>query len=349
MRATTAVLIAMLALLALGPPTEAQSSLPVSLFERYLESLRKQTGIPGISAAIVQDGILAWEKGFGYQDVGGLVAATPDTPYEISDLSQTMSATLLLHRCVERSYLEVSDHVHRWDPNAVADGATVAQLLSSTSASGDFHYDTARFAALTPVIEQCAGGTYPKLVADDLLDRLGMSQSVPGADLGDPSSPNRALFSSVTLSRYSEVLGRRAVPYRVDDQGRPTRSDVSGDALDASTGMVSTVRDLARFDVALDDGILLDAATRTSAWTRVGSAPMGLGWFVQDERGERIVWHFGLDRDASSSLVIKIPARRLTLILLANSDGLVGPPYDLSNGSLASNLFASVFLSLFVA
>jgi CubicO group peptidase (beta-lactamase class C family) len=222
-------------------------------------------------------------------------------------------------------------------------------LLSNTSASGAFSYDTARFSALTPVIEQCAGGTYPKLVADDLLDLLGMSQSVPGSDLDDPSSPNRALFSSETLSRYADLLGRMAVPYRVDDQGRPTRSDVSRDALDASTGMVSTVRDLARFDVALDDGILLDAATRASAWTRVGSAPMGLGWFVQNERGERIVWHFGLDRDASSSLVIKVPARRLTLILLANSDGLVGPPYDLSNGSLASNLFASVFLSLFVA
>jgi CubicO group peptidase (beta-lactamase class C family) len=349
MRATTAAVIAMLALLALGPPTEAQSSLPVSLFERYLESLRRQTGIPGLSAGIVQDGVLAWEKGFGYQDVGGLVAATPDTPYQISDLSQTMSATLLLNRCVERSHLDVSDEVRRWDPESATDGTTVAELLSNTSASGDFNYDAVRFAALTRVIEQCAGGTYPKLVADDLLDPLSMSQSVPGSDLRDPSSPNTALFSSGTLSRYSAVLGRQAVPYRVDGQGRPTRSDVPGEGLDASTGMVSTVRDLARFDVALDDGNLLDAATRNSAWTRVGSAPMGLGWFVHDERGERVVWHFGLDRGASSSLVIKVPARRLTLILLANSDGLVGSPYDLSNGRLASNLFASVFLSLFVA
>ncbi len=348
MRVTTAALITALALLTLGPPTEAQSSLPLSLFERYVESLRRQTGIPGLSAAIVQDGRLAWEKGFGYQDVGGLVAATPDTPYQISDLSQTMSATLLLHRCVERSHLDVSDQVRRWDPDSAADGTTVGQLLSHTTSAGEFRYDTVRFAALTPVLEQCAGAAYPKLVADQLLDPLGMSQSVPGSDLDDPSSPNRGLFSSGTLSRYSAVLGRKAVPYRLDGQGRPTRSDVSGDVLDASTGMVSTVRDLARFDAALDDGGLLDATTRASAWRRVGSAPMGLGWFVQDERGERIVWHFGLDRGAYSSLVIKVPARHLTLILLANSDGLVGPPYDLSNGRLTSNLFASVFLSLFV-
>ncbi len=343
-----AVLIVALALVALGPSAQAQSSLPISLFERYVEALRRQTGIPGLSAAIVQDGRLAWEKGFGFQDVAGLVAATPDTPYPISDLSQTLAATLLLHRCVERSHLEVSDQVRRWDPNHADDGTTVAQLLSNTSSEGDFNYDAARFAGLTPVLEQCAGGTYPQLVAGGLLDPLGMSQSVPGTDLDDSSSPNRRWFPSAILDRYSAVLSRKAVPYRVDDRGRATRSEVPSEELDASTGMVSTVRDLARFDVALDDGFLLDLATRTSAWTRVGSTPMGLGWFVQDERGERIVWHFGLNRDAYSSLVIKVPARGLTLILLANSDGLVGPPYTLSNGSLTSNLFASVFLSLFV-
>jgi hypothetical protein len=46
--------------------------------------------------------------------------------------------------------------------------------------------------------------------------------------------------------------------------------------------------------------------------------------------------------------VVKVPARNLTLILLANSDGLVGPPYNLGDGNLSSNLFASLFLKLFV-
>lgn len=348
MRVIIAVFVAALALVALGPSTQAQDSLPVSLFERYMESLHRQTGIPGLSAAIVQNGQVAWERGFGYRDVAGLVAATPDTPYPIEDLSQTLSATLLLNRCVERSHLDVGDEVRRWDPAYQDDGTTVGQLLSNTSSSGDFNYDRVRFAALTAVLEQCVGGAYPQIIADDLLGPLGMSQSVPGADLGDSLSPDRLLFSSGALDRYAAVLSRRALPYRVDSRGRPTRVDVANDALDASTGIVSTVRDLARFDAALDDGTLLDPATRTSAWTRVGSTPMGLGWFVQDHMGERIVWHFGLERDAYSSLVIKVPARRLTLILLANSDGLVGPPYDVSNGSLASNLFASVFLSLFV-
>src|SRR5687767_15847916 len=49
--------------------------------EHYLEALRQQAGIPGLSAAVVQDGELVWERGFGFEDVEARVRATPDTPY----------------------------------------------------------------------------------------------------------------------------------------------------------------------------------------------------------------------------------------------------------------------------
>ena len=348
MRTAKIALVALLALAALGPSTEAQSSLPISLFERFVESLRQQTGIPGMSAAIVQDGRIVWDKGFGYQDVAGLVAAAADTPYPILDLSQTLSSTLLLQQCLDLSHLELTDRVRRWDPEYTDDATTVAQLLSHASPSGGFNYDASRFAALTRVLEQCAGDRYPRLLADEILDRLGMTASVPGIDLGNGSSPSRPLFSASVLDRYSAVLSRQAVPYSVDSQGRPTRSNAPGGVLSASTGVVSTVRDLARFDAALRDGVLLQSSTLSDAWEPVGSMPTGLGWFVQRHNGERIVWHFGVARGAYSSLVIKVPDRGLTLILLANSDGLAGPPYDLSGGSVTSNLFASLFLRLFV-
>jgi CubicO group peptidase (beta-lactamase class C family) len=347
-RTVTTALVALLALAAMGPSTEAQSSLPISLFERYMESLRVQIGIPGMSAAIVQDGRVAWDQGFGYRDVEGLVAAAADTPYPVLGLSQTLLSTVLLQQCVDLSHLELGDRVRRWDPEYPDDGTTVAQLLSHVSPVGGFNYDPFRFAALTRVLEQCARHAYPRLLADELLNRLGMSQSVPGADLGDESSPSRSLFSAAALDRYSAVLSRQAVPYRVDSQRRPTRSDAPGEALTASTGIVSTVRDLARFDAALDDGVLLAPGTRSRAWEPVDSMPTGLGWFVQSHQGERIVWQFGLVRDAYSSLVIKVPGRGLTLVVLANSDGLASPAYDLSDGDISSNLFASVFLSLFV-
>lgn len=342
-----AATVALLAITTLGPLARAQS-LPISLFERYAESLRQQAGIPGMSAAVVQDGRVVWDKGFGYQDVEGLVAATGNTPYPILDLSQTVSSTVLLQQCLDRSHLELSDRVRRWDPQYPEENTTVAQLLSHAAPGGGFKYDTSRFAELTRVVEQCADDRLPRLVAEEILERLGMSQSVPGADLGDSSSLNRRMFSADALGRYSAVLQRLAVPYKVDSRGRPSRSEYPGGSLSASTGVVSTVRDLARFDAALSDGVLLASNTLRRAWEPSSSMPTGLGWFVQHHNGERIVWHFGLARDASSSLYIKVPGRNLTLVLLANSDGLAAP-YNLSNGDVTVSLFAQLFLKLFVA
>ena len=70
--------LALLAILAAPARPDAQG-LPFSLFERYLESLREQTGIPGISAVIVQGGRAVWQAGLGKQDVERSIAARDDT------------------------------------------------------------------------------------------------------------------------------------------------------------------------------------------------------------------------------------------------------------------------------
>ena len=122
--------------------------------------------------------------------------------------------------------------------------------------------------------------------------------------------------------------------------------------MNAATGMVSTAQDLARFDAALDDGDLLHSDMLAVAWHNVTTSsgaplPSGLGWFVQNYNGERLVWHFGATSGAASSLLIKVPGRDLTLILLANSDTL-SPP-SISEGDVTASLFAKLFLRLFVA
>jgi CubicO group peptidase (beta-lactamase class C family) len=331
----------------LAPHTAAQS-LPISLFERYLESLRQQAGIPGLSAAILQNGRLVWDGGFGYRDVEGFDRATADTPYPILDLSQAVSSTLLLHECLEQRYdLQLTDRVRRWSPQYPELNTTVAELLSHAAPDRGFRYDASRFANLTTVIEQCASSRYPILLTGEFFDRLVMADTVPGHDVADLSA-HRQFFTTGKLDRYSAVLRRVAIPYKVDSNGRPTRSDYPRPSLSASTGVVSTVRDLARFDAALD--ILLASSTRQRAWENSGSMPTGLGWFVQRQagNGERLVWHFGLARDAYSALYIKVPGRNLTLILLANSDGLAAP-YNLADGNLTVSLFAQLFLQLFVS
>ena len=349
MRTIKPLLVALAALAAIGSTARAQGNLPVSLFERYLEALRQQSGIPGLSVAIVQNGRVVWDKGLGYQDVENSIAANADTPYPVLNLTQALSSTVVLQQCLEQRYLQLTDRVARWNPDFPDTSTTMAQLLSHTSSAGTFKYDPDRFAALTTVADQCANSRYVRLLTEEIFSRLVMSNSMPGADVLDPSSPHRRWINASTLDRYAAIYRNMAAPYKVDSRGRPTRSTTPAGTLSAATGVVSTVRDLVRVDAALDeDGVLLEASTKSRAWQSSGSAPAGLGWFVSRHNDERVVWQFGLARDAYSSLIVKVPGRNLTLILLANSDGLAGPPYNLAEGNLSSNLFASLFLKLFV-
>jgi CubicO group peptidase (beta-lactamase class C family) len=99
-----------------------------------------------------------------------------------------------------------------------------------------------------------------------------------------------------------------------------------GFTLSTTAGLAASAPDVVRFSVALEEGRLLSESSRTSAWTPpIGEAgqplPYGLGWFVQNVKGHEVVWHYGHGLE-SSSLIVRIPRRRLTLVILANSDGL---------------------------
>lgn len=325
----------------------------IPVLDMYLEALRQQVGIPGMSAALVREGSIVWERGYGYQNVVSRIRSTPDTPYLIGNISETFAAALLLN-CVEQRRFSLDDPVRRYGVELPDDGITVRQLLSHTSTEGPgdtFLYSPERYAQLTVLMEACAPQPYRKSIAHRVLNRLAMRDSVPGTDLQDPQLPlPEGLFDAADLERYRTVLARTAVPYKVDGKGRADRTVLLPAGVNAATGIVSTVRDLAKFDSALNDLILLQEETLNVAWhpaldRRGVPAPTGLGWFVQNHRGKRVVWHFGYVPNAYSSLILKLPEYNLTLILLANSDGL-SAPFQLHSGDVTKSVFATLFLRL---
>jgi CubicO group peptidase (beta-lactamase class C family) len=331
---------------------EAQAPLVTSPFEAYLELLRQQAGIPGMSAAIVQNGEIVWERGFGWQNIDARIRATPDTPYPIADLTGTMAGTVVLS-CSEQRRVVLDNPAARYGVSLPESTATVREVLNHTSAAppGDaFHYDPDRYGQLSRVIESCISQPYRKTMAVEILERLAMKDSVPGRDVQQESVTSEKLFAPTVMERYKDVLDRVAVPYKVDKKGRATRSDLPIESLSASTGIVSTVRDLARFDAALDTLLLLREDTLAAAWSAPShdnkTLPGGLGWLVQRYNGEPVVWQFGTMTNGYSSLILKLPAKHLTLILLANSDGL-SSPFDLASGDVTKSLFAVLFLRLF--
>jgi CubicO group peptidase (beta-lactamase class C family) len=336
----------------LAVPSSARAqSLTFSLLERYLESLRVQAGIPGISALVSQNGTVVWRANFGRQNAETSLPPTSDTPYLIGGLSQAFGSALLLKKCFEENSAELPDRVRRWEPDFPEPDTTLHDLLTHTSRTGEFRYDLSRFGALTPVIEECANVRYSQVLAGEIFERFGMMDSVPGDALAAPTSQERELFPPATLQRYAGVVSRLAIPYRVDSRGRATRSAVSPVAANAATGIVSSAEDLGRFNAALDADALLQRATRTAAWTQATSSgaavPTGLGWFVQNYNNQPIVWQFGAVEGAYSSLIIKAPNRGVTMILLANSDGL-SAPFALETGDVTTSLFAQVLLRLLV-
>ena len=324
-------------------------------FQQSLDSLRRQYAIPGLSAAIVYDGRIIWEKGFGFQDVENGIPATPDTPYRIASITKTF-ASMLLMRCVERGTLNLDTPIRSYTSGISDSRVTVRHLFTHTSQGSppgqNYLYSGDRYNFLTPVIDACGGQPFREALAKTILDRLEMRDSVPGQDMEFPSPEAAAMFTPETLQRYTRVIQRLAKPYVVGSNGQPILSSYPPRTIAAAAGLISTVRDLARFDAAIDQHILVTPQTQEQAWTNYVNAkgqrlPHALGWFVQTYGSERFVWHYGY-WGTFSALFLKVPGRNITLILLANSSGLSAPFSNALGGvgDVLGSPFAVVFLQM---
>jgi CubicO group peptidase (beta-lactamase class C family) len=254
---------------------------------------------------------------------------------------------VLVLRCAEEGRISLEDHIARFAPGNPNEGATVRQILTHTTTNGTFVYQPERFDVLKTVVDNCNNAkSFRTAVFADVINRFGMNDSVPGPDaVGVPANPNG--IGQAAIDRFKANLERLAVPYAVDTQKRVTKSQYPTTGLRGGAGLISSARDYARFDLALKAGSLLSFDGLSQAWTPLGGRPHGLGWFVQNFNGEKVVWSFGQGDNASSSLVVILPARSMTLVLLANSDGL-SKSFNLANGDVTTSPFAKLFLELFV-
>jgi len=140
-------------------------------------------------------------------------------------------------------------------------------------------------------------------MADTLLDPLGMSDSAPFYLLDQPA--------------YQHIRTKLSKPYGYD------RSYFTN--FSAAGGFVSTVLDLAKFDIALNQDRLIRPETRALAFTAQtltsGEPPVyGLGWYVDEFQGTKIAWHQGWW--CYSHLYIKFLDQDYSLIVFTNSPTL---------------------------
>jgi CubicO group peptidase (beta-lactamase class C family) len=348
-----AVVLGIAASLLVVAPLRAADDLLFARFRDYIDALRAQTGIPGLAVVVVGRSDVLWEHASGLQDVDRSIAARPDTRFQMDGLTQTVTASLIL-RCAEEGRLSVDDPIGLYKHDAPEPGATIRQLLTHTSGPPDglsYAYRPERLEPLGAVIRACTGDSYRETVAN-LFDRLAMTDSVPGADSLSLQPPAEGVPSAAAKARYADTLTQLAPGYAVDRKGHATATARPITPLTPAAGLISTARDLAHFDLALRQGVLLRDDTLATAWRAPAGRdrqplPHGMGWFVQSYKGENVVWQFGVADNASSSLIITIPSHGLTLILLANSDQLA-KPFPLAAGDVTVSPFAKLFLGVFV-
>ena len=158
------------------------------------------------------------------------------------------------------------------------------------------------------------------------------------------------MLGEARARHYADVLTRLAKPYRVTG-GKIVQSEETNRGIGTANGVVTTVLDLAKFerrDRPAQARLRRDAGTDVDERPHDNGRPIpyGLGWFVQNIGGTRVVWHNGYLPDRYSALYVKVPEKRLTLIVLANSDAL-SASFQLAKGDVTRSPIARAFLSDF--
>jgi CubicO group peptidase (beta-lactamase class C family) len=349
----------------------------IQTFEQEIELLREELNIPGMSVAVLQGQEVVFARGFGYADVENEIPATENTPYYIASCTKPFAAAVLM-KLVEGGQLDLEAEMADILGDATfpfPDGAihgyaglceTIIELSQDTSGPyapyrflfEDYRCDTKPitvrhhlthtsqgtpgeayryngflYGLLSWVVEAASEESFADLLVEYITAPLEMTSTVPNS----------------SDSRRQQVLAELAKAYQIDDAGNVVLSDFTQD-LNGGAGMISTVLDLAKFDVAMDRNLIVSEGSKEAMFTPTLSnsgqpLPYGMGWFVQEHEGVQLIWHYG-QQTTYSSLILKMPEEGLTLILLANSDG-ASAPFNLGDGNVLRSPFAVMFINLF--
>ena len=178
-----------------------------------------------------------------------------------------------------------------------------------------------------------------------------MAQHIQKSILG-PAGMTRTMSSQwqreKSLVFFDMAQGYKWIDGNYVPLSRPIERHLAGGA-----GIVSTVDDLAKYDIALDKGLVASDEVMKKLFTPAVSPdganlPYAFGWYVQEYNGEKLIWHAGWDEEVGfTALFLKVPEKNLTLILLANSEGMWWEN-PLDKAAVEKSLLADLFLDEFV-
>jgi len=197
----------------------SSAALPSQLqdFGAYVDSARKTFDVPGIAVAIVKDGKVVMEQGFGLREIGKPDKVDAHTLFAIASNTKAFTAAAL-QQLAEQGKLKMDDRVidhlpwfrmsdpyvthemrirdllaHRsglslgagdllyWPPTSYTTKEVVERLRDVPIKNGfrsGYAYDNILFAVATLVIEQTSGQSYADYVRTHLFQPVGMDESL---------------------------------------------------------------------------------------------------------------------------------------------------------------------------
>ncbi|MEX2112813.1 MAG: serine hydrolase domain-containing protein [Pirellulales bacterium] len=306
-----------------------------------IDAFLKEYRVPGLSAAIVVDGQLVYEHGYGLADIENQVPATPLTMYRLASISKMFTATAAM-QLAEQGKLDLAAPIQKYVPsfpekqgtitaelllkhqsgirhyrgdevrsvvfyNRVGDSLGIFQDDALLFAPGEkFSYTTYGYNLLGTAIEGASGEEYVAYVQKHILEPCGIE--------------------SMRADNPNLIIPHRAAGYRLHGTGASAelRNDFMVDVTNKipGGGWCGPPGDLARFAIALMDGRLVETATLERMWTPQATTTgkqtdCGLGCFISDSDGQRRISHSGGQPKVSTFLVF-CPEEKTAVALMCN-------------------------------
>jgi D-alanyl-D-alanine carboxypeptidase len=306
--------------------------------DEYVKSQMQQRRIPGLTLKIIRDGKTIKTAAYGLANVELNVRAKPETVFEIGSVTKQFTAAGIL-LLAQEGKLSVDDKISKYlkDPPEAWGNVTIRHLLTHTSGIRSYtgldgfqiwrhltqeqfikaigkepmefqpgeswKYCNTGFNLLGYIIENVSGRNYWDFMAERVFHPLDMQ--------------------TTTNRLPSLVIRNRASGYEQTNHVWLNRDSDLTEVFSAGA-IASTVGDLAKWNVALDDERLLNAASKEQMWTPVKlndgkTRKYGFGWNVDAVEGHKNIGHGGSTSGFSASIQ-RFPEEHLAVIILSNTD-----------------------------
>jgi D-alanyl-D-alanine carboxypeptidase len=328
----------------LGAPSQTAPSLSPALADRIDQIAREQIHdgrTPGLAIGVVEDGQLVYARGFGFATIGRRhVAMTADTEFYVGGLTREFTAAAIL-LLVQDGKLRLDDPVSKYVPEfKLAADVTIAQLLAQTSGLPNYtgapglSTDPTRSVKLSEIFAAVdkmkpvapPGSVYAEnplnyLLAGVIVER---ASGVPLSDYLEQHIFIPLVMNHTFLAGDNGISSSHATGYTRANRGFKTAPTWDSAWLAGDAGLVTTIDDLAKWDVEMPVLLRVDAVrTIFTPSGSQGATHDGMGWVVDRRGGKDFVWSNG-EISGYRAMNGLLPDDHVAVIVFSNADSLHG-------------------------